>query len=95
MIVLLLPPRAFCRSLVGTESLYGTSTFFLPIDKSANAYKMFTASSTASQIKFYKHIHVTQYIEGHYVEEKPAQMQNYHSKSVHNQFEVEAQALAL
>ena len=56
---------------------------------------MLMTSSTASQIKFYKHIHVTQYIEGHDVEEKPAQMQNYHSKSVHHQFEVEAQALAL
>jgi len=37
MMVLLLPPRAFCRSLVSTESLYGTITFFLPMDRSANA----------------------------------------------------------
>jgi len=37
MIVLLLPPRAFCKSFVSTESLYGTRAFFLPIDKSASA----------------------------------------------------------
>ena len=33
----LLPPSAFWSSFVRTESLYGTITFFFPIDKSANA----------------------------------------------------------
>ena len=36
IMVLLLPPRAFCSSLVRTESLYGTRRFF-PIDWSARA----------------------------------------------------------
>ena len=35
----LFPPRAFCSSFVSTESLYGTITFFLPIDWSARACK--------------------------------------------------------
>ena len=35
----LLPPRAFCSSLVSTESLYGTTIFFLPpVDWSASAW---------------------------------------------------------
>ena len=37
IIVLLLPPRAFCNSLVNTESRYGTNTFFLPMERSARA----------------------------------------------------------
>ena len=36
MIVLLLPPRAACNSFVRAESLYGTITFFFPVDISAN-----------------------------------------------------------
>ena len=36
MIVLLLPPRTACSSFVRAESLYGTITFFFPVDISAN-----------------------------------------------------------
>ena len=45
----LLPPRAFCSSLVSTESRYGTSTFFLPMERSAKACK-FKGNKWANKI---------------------------------------------